>query len=684
MSVFSKYWISRILILIISVGAIVYMLPRGSEEKLSYNEGDVWRYDDLAAPHEMPIYLDSATIEHRKDSIRQQFVPIYKRDNMVLTNIENTLSQQLGENYMLRLEITRIIEDYYKSRPGNTPNGVVSSQDFNKIQNGQLAYVRIPGEKTAVLEHTRTMGFVTPAQIIEKIKSNSPDSASLAAIDQLDLPALIAPNIIEDTVATQRDLEQMLTNVSAPIGVIKKGDIIIHQGDKITTQHINILKDYETTIEAKRKAAQPPVLGILIGQAGFVLILLCSLYLYLILFCRSMFDRLKTLLFIMLMIVGFFALSAVSITVWSNGLFVIPIVIIPILIKVFFDGRTALFCFLIEVLLCAVIARLPFEYIFIEICGGLAAIFSLNELSRRSQLLRSALFILCAYALSYAAFELLTSGSLSTISLRVMGVLAINALLSSFAYILLFIVEKVFGYISMVTLVELSDINAPLLRKLSEECPGTFQHSMAVSNLASDAARRIGANEQLVRAGALYHDIGKMSNPAFFTENQRGVNPHDTLEPMQSAEIVIGHVTDGLRRAEKAKLPAIIRDFISEHHGAGKAKYFYNTYYNAHPDEVVDAAPFTYPGPNPRSKETSILMMSDAVEAASRSLQEYTPETIANLVNRIVDGQIADGLHNDSPLSFRDIATIKDAFVNRLRTMYHTRISYPDDPKPKN
>lgn len=684
MSVFSKYWISRILILIISVGAIVYMLPRGSEENWSYKEGDVWRYDDLAAPHEMPIYLDSATIEHRKDSIHQQFVPIYKRDNMVLTNIENTLSQQLGENYMLRLEITRIIEDYYKPRPGNTPNGVVSSQDFNKIQNGQLAYVRIPGEKTSVLEHTRTSGFVTPTHIIEKIKSNSPDSISLAAIDQLDLPALITPNIIEDTVATQRDLEQMLTNVSAPIGVIKKGDIIIHQGDKITAQHINILKDYETTIEAKRKAAQPPVLGILFGQAGFVLILLCSLYLYLILFCRSMFDRLKTLLFIMLMIVGFFALSAVSITVWSNGLFVIPIVIIPILIKVFFDGRTALFCFLIEVLLCAVIARLPFEYIFIEICGGLAAIFSLNELSRRSQLLRSALFILCAYALSYAAFELLTSGSLSTISLRVMGVLAINALLSSFAYILLFIVEKVFGYISMVTLVELSDINAPLLRKLSEECPGTFQHSMAVSNLASDAARRIGANEQLVRAGALYHDIGKMSNPAFFTENQRGVNPHDTLEPMQSAEIVIGHVTDGLRRAEKAKLPAIIRDFISEHHGAGKAKYFYNTYCNAHPDEAVDAAPFTYPGPNPRSKETSILMMSDAVEAASRSLQEYTPETITNLVNRIIDSQIDDGLHNDSPLSFRDITTIKEVFVNRLRTMYHTRISYPDDPNPKN
>ena len=256
-------------------------------------------------------------------------------------------------------------------------------------------------------------------------------------------------------------------------------------------------------------------------------------------------------------------------------------------------------------------------------------------------------------------------------------------MLISFAYILIFVFEKLFGFTSIVTLVELSDINNPLLRELSEECHGTFQHSLSVSNLAYEAAHRIGANAQLVRAGALYHDIGKITNPAFFTENQHGVNPHEALNPLQSARIVIAHVTDGLKRAEKAKLPSVIKDFISEHHGCGKAKYFYNTYCNQHPDEEVDTASFIYPGPNPQSKETSILMMADTVEAASRSLPDHTPEAIENLVNRLIDSQIADGLHNDSLLSFKDVREIKESFISRLRTMYHARISYPSDPTKK-
>lgn len=255
---------------------------------------------------------------------------------------------------------------------------------------------------------------------------------------------------------------------------------------------------------------------------------------------------------------------------------------------------------------------------------------------------------------------------------------AINMVLTSFAYILIFIVEKVFGFISVVTLVELSDINNPILRELSEECPGTFQHSMAVANLVTAAANRVNANVQLVRAGALYHDIGKTKNPAFFTENQHGVNPHNSLTPVQSARVIINHVTDGLRMAEKAKLPKVIRDMIVQHHGKTTARYFYNTYCNAHPGEEVDPTPFTYPGPNPQSKEASLLMMADVVEAASRSLPDHKPETIAALVNKLIDAQVAEGLHKNSPLSFRDITTIKKAFIDSLLTMYHVRIAYPD------
>ncbi|MDE6309417.1 MAG: HDIG domain-containing protein, partial [Muribaculaceae bacterium] len=232
-------------------------------------------------------------------------------------------------------------------------------------------------------------------------------------------------------------------------------------------------------------------------------------------------------------------------------------------------------------------------------------------------------------------------------------------------------------------LVELSDINNSLLRQLSQECPGTFQHSMAVSNLASDAALNVGANVQLIRTGALYHDIGKLDNPAFFTENQHGVNPHSTLDPIQSAKIIIRHVTDGARRADKAKLPQVIKDFILQHHGRGTAKYFYNTYCNAHPDENVDSALFSYPGPNPQTRETSILMMADAVEAASRSLKDYTVESITALVNKIIDGQIADGLHSEAPITFRDVKKIKESFIKRLRTIYHARVAYPERKAPE-
>ncbi|MDE7152637.1 MAG: HDIG domain-containing protein, partial [Candidatus Amulumruptor sp.] len=302
-------------------------------------------------------------------------------------------------------------------------------------------------------------------------------------------------------------------------------------------------------------------------------------------------------------------------------------------------------------------------------------------LTKRSELIRAAALVFAAYAVSFVAMEIIQSGTLAHLGVRMFGYFGINAVFISFAYIFMFVLEKIFGFTSRVTLVELSDINHPLLRELSEECPGTFQHSMAVSTLATAAANRIGAKVQLVRAGALYHDIGKIANPAFFTENQHGVNPHDALDPLQSAKIVISHISEGLKRAEKAKLPAVLRDFIVQHHGRGTARYFYTTYCNSHPGEQVDPAPFTYPGPNPTTREASILMMADAVEAASRSLSDHSPEAITALVNRIIDSQVDEGLHRDSPISFRDISEIKDTFISRLGTMFHGRIPYPERKK---
>jgi putative nucleotidyltransferase with HDIG domain len=310
--------------------------------------------------------------------------------------------------------------------------------------------------------------------------------------------------------------------------------------------------------------------------------------------------------------------------------------------------------------------------------AGMAVIDSLNNLSKRSQLFRCTVIVFAVYAISYLGYTLFTEGDINKISVSMLINLGINSVLLLFSYLLIYIFERMFGFLSSVTLVELSDINSPLLQKLSEEAPGTFQHAMQVSNLAAAAANHVRGNAQLVRTGALYHDIGKLSNPAFFTENQSGANsPHKNLDIIDSARIIISHVDEGIKMAQKYGLPLQVQEFIATHHGHGKAKYFYNTYCNQHPGEVVDESLFTYPGHNPQTKETGIMMMADAVEAASRSLKEYNRESISRLVNNIIDAQISEGLLKETPLSFRDVETIKETFVEKLMTIYHTRIAYP-------
>ena len=351
---------------------------------------------------------------------------------------------------------------------------------------------------------------------------------------------------------------------------------------------------------------------------------------------------------------------------------------IPIIVGIFLDSRTAFVAHIIIILLCSISLRYPHEFIILQAGAGMTAIYSLRELSQRSQLFRTAVFVFACYALLYFAFELIHEDDLTKLNTRMYIYFGINGVLLLFAYPLLFILEKTFGFTSNVTLVELSNINNSLLREMSEIAPGTFQHSLQMANLAAEAANKIGANSQLVRTGALYHDIGKMLNPAFFTENQSGVNPHKSLSYEQSAQVIISHITDGIKLAEKHNLPKVIKDLIRTHHGAGVAKYFYISYKNEHPDEEVDIRQFSYPGPNPFTKEQAILMMADAVEAASRSLPEYTEESINTLIDKIVDGQVSEGYFKECPITFKDIALVKALFKEKLKTVYHTRITYPE------
>lgn len=670
----------RVALFLASVALIVYFLPRSDKDRFIYEVNRPWSYALFTAPFDIPEHLDSVSASHLKDSIDARFEPVFKRDLALEKTIISDYSARLNSTPGLditptqRNQIIRAIRTVYE-------NGIVDRDTYSRIADGKLPAVRFVHDNVAI--SVPTDRFLSAFRAYEHLDSTLRDKDIRGALTATKLSEMLRPNISVDSVTTRNLLSDAYQKALAPVGVVQQGERIIDKGDIVTTRIATILQTYEEMMDERGAGSQItqhhyPIAG----QILFVMILLATLYGYIYFFRPGYFDDDRTVIF-MVSLTTLFTLFAFAMdAAFSSGVYITPFTMVPILVVVFLDSRTAYFTHLVVVLLCAIVASFPLEFIFMQMVTGVVAIASLKDLSRRSQLIRTAAFIFIAYSLCYVSVEVMQTGSLSKTEPRIFGAFAVNAILISFSYVLMFLLERVFGFTSKVTLVELSDTNNPLLRELSEECPGTFNHSMAVSNLASAAAQRIGANVQMVRTGALYHDIGKIRNPAFFTENQHGVNPHDALDPIQSARIVTGHVRDGLAMADKAKLPQAIKDFISQHHGTGKARYFYTTYCNAHPDEDVDPAPFTYPGPNPQSRETSLLMMADAVEAASRSMKEHTPEAITALVNKIIDGQIAEGLHNESPISFRDVQTVKDVFAQRLRTMYHSRISYPELNKP--
>ena len=670
----------RILLFIAVVSVTVYFLPRSAENHYTFEEGRPWSYALLTAPFDIPIHLDSLSAAKVKDSIDTHFEPVFTRDLTAEKTIISDYTTRLNATKDLditpaqRNQIIKEIRKVYE-------NGIVDRDTYAKISSGKLPTVRFIHDNVAI--SIPTANYLSAFRAYEHLDSVLKDPNVRQAISATKLSQVLHPNILVDTVTSRRLLNESYQKAMAPVGVIQQGERIIDKGDIVTSRLATVLHTYEKIANERGNSAISQHYYPIAGQTLYMLILYGMLFAYLYIFRRDYFEDDRTVVFIVTLI-GLFTLFAFAMQAgFSTGFYITPFTIVPILVLIFLDSRTAYFCHVILVLICSIVASFALEFIFMQFIAGVVAIDSLKDLSRRSQLIRTAALIFLAYTLSYVAIEVMQAGSLARTEGRIFGCFAINAILISFSYVLMFLLERVYGFTSRVTLVELSDINNPLLRELSEECPGTFNHSMAVSNLASAAASRIGANVQLVRTGALYHDIGKIKNPAFYTENQHGVNPHDALDPIQSARIVTGHVNEGLALAEKAKLPKVIRSFISEHHGAGKARYFYTTYCNAHPDEEVDPTNFTYPGPNPQSKETSLLMMADSVEAASRSMTDHSPEAISALVNKIIDSQIAEGLHNESPISFRDVSTIKEVFAQRLRTMYHSRISYPELKKPE-
>ncbi len=676
----SQIAIARIWLLLGATAIILLLLPHADRQSYSYELNQPWKYPLLTADFDTPILRDSATANALRDSIDANFIPFVNRDaaaeKSAITRFANTAASVTTTAETA--QIKRLLGEVYS-------RGVVDSKVYESIKNMKPRRVRMMVKENGAssVSTIDASAMLSPAkafEFIDSIHSETNPGKRLEGDLARALNISLTPNIVTDSTADAKFRNQEYLVVNGALGVIKKGQRIVDRGEIITPQVYTNLNTYMEMLE-NNKSSINDHRYFYAGQSLYIIICFSILYLFMWLYRPRFYNSLRKMTFLMAFITIWSVFAILMFEYVPNGIYFVPFASVPVIILVFFDSRTAIFSLMVTVLISALVAMYPYQFIFMELSAGLVSAFSIQRLSQRSQLLHTAAFSFLAYCITYFVISLVTDGNLGNFAWRMIGIFAINAVILSFAYILILIVEKIFGFTSTVTLVELSDINSPLLRRLAEDAPGTFQHSMQVSTLASEAARAIGADTQLVRTGALYHDIGKLESPIFFTENQHGINPHSGLNPETSAHKIISHVSAGLQIAAKENLPQVIRDFIAEHHGKSITRYFYNTAVNQSPDGVVDKSKFTYPGPDPQSKETAILMMADAVEAASRSLQDYSRESIDNLVNKIIDGQMADGLFKESPISFKDVETVKETFKKRLATIYHSRIAYPEIKK---
>jgi putative nucleotidyltransferase with HDIG domain len=650
--------------------AIVYFLPRGGGFNYIYDLNKPWPYGQLIATFDFPIYKDEAVVKKEQDSLKTHFQPYFIFNSTLAEKeidemIQAVDAKELPARY--KFYLARALDHVYQT-------GIISNDDMNWLTGHRTLSLLVISDKVASARKTESIYTVKGAY--QYVLNASPD-IDRNVLQRCDLDNFVAPNLVMDKGKTRQAQKDMMDNYSWAVGFVQSGQKIVDRGELVSQQTYNILESMKKELVRRNETLSQKKL-IVSGQLLFVTILMTCFILYLLLFRKDFFLKKKYMTLMLSSIIFYCIITSLMV---SNNLFsvyIIPFALIPIILRVFLDSRTAFLTLLITVFICSITLKYPYEFILLQITAGLVSMYTLSELSERSQLLRVAVMVTITYIVTYFALELIMENDFTKFDLRMYKYFVINGIFLLFAYPLLFLLEKAFGFVSNVTLVELSNTNNHLLRQMSELAPGTFQHSIQVANLAAAAANEIGADSQLVRTGALYHDVGKIENPEFFIENQTdGANPHLHLSYEQSAQIVINHVTDGLRLADKHGLPSCIKDFIMTHHGCGKTKYFYISWKNDHPGEEPNDRVFTYPGPNPFSKETAILMMCDSVEAASHSLSEHTDESISEMVDRIIDGQVTDGAFEECPITFRDISKIKVLLKEKLRSIYHVRISYP-------
>lgn len=669
-------WLTVGICFVLSLACIVLALPREAKFGYSYEIGQPWSYPPLIATFEFPIDKTPDQLKVERDSVLQEFHPYFNARELVgqqqIKNFKSDYARGAFNGVPLTYvqHALNMLSNIYGS-------GMVDSEEFNHLSAQNLKGIRVVSGTSATARPLSAL--FSPRTAYEYAMHQEQFSREI--MSRLNLHKYLVPNLVYDSLRTHEGREEALATVSTSTGMVLAGERIIDRGERVSPRQYSILESLRRYSEHRKNDGRS-LIGVVGGQVGLVGGFLTLLLIFLYLFRRDLYTSPHSLYLIFSLVTLFPVLTSLLVTYKFFSVYIIPFAMVPFVIRVFMDTRTAFLVHILMVCLAAIPLHSNYLFFLTQLVSGLVTLFTIRDLTERSQLMRTALIVtLCTWAFGLCQ-DLAQGTTLTDIDRSWYWYIGINGVALLFTYPLLYLIERLFGFTSSVTLIEMNNTNTPLIRRMAREANGTYVHSQQVGSLAAEVAAKIGANVQLVRTAALYHDIGKMLNPAYFTENQGGINPHDQLTEERSAEIIISHVTEGVRLAEKHGIPKLLREFIVTHHGSSMVKYFYIQACNKYGADKVDPKAFTYPGRNPYTREQAILMMADAIEASSRSLKEYSDEAITELVNRIVDSQVESGYFRECPITFRDISDAKRVFAESLKTIYHTRIAYPTLNQP--
>lgn len=704
--------IIKTIMLIVSIMIIVYIFPREAKFRYEFSKGKPWMYEDLIAEYNVPIYKSEPELTAERDSILKQYKPFF----IVDTNVYYQQILRFNRAFDTHWK-TYIAKKYNINEPSSGRARLVASlnqtkQRYLEHASGILSLIYSVGVLDAVDILPAEDVEVFPIVVVKKnlaeefnykdvftqkkayeyavVQTGNYTQGDRREVSQsvdffkgLNLSDFIYPNLFYDVVKSENEKQRLIDEISLTAGMIQQGERIISRGEVVTTAKYRVLESLKRDYE-NRSGTTVNRMMILIGQIILITAVMSMLYLFMYHFRREIFLNNFHTLFILLQITLFVVLIRLAATTEGISYYFVPLVIVPIVIRTFFDSRLALFIHMVLLMITGFLVPDSFEFIFLNFIAGIVAIFSMTNVYKRGIFFFTAGIIFLTYSILYLGMGIIQEGNLNDLNWYTFAWFGGSSALILLSYPLIFVYEKTFGFLSDATLLEIADTNQPLLRDLAEKAPGTFQHSLQVANLSEYACRSVGGNPLLIRAAALYHDIGKMKDPLYFIENQSGgYNPHDSLNFEDSAAIIIGHVSKGVEIANKNKIPEPLIDFIRTHHGTTKVQYFYRSFIKSYPEELVDDKKFSYPGPKPYTKEMAILMMADSVEAASRSLKNVDGAAIDDLVDKIIDNQFEEGQFNESPITLVEITRIKRIFKKRLSTIYHVRIEYPEGPNQK-